>query len=236
MTGILRVAKANLFSGLNNFGEDSILDKKYAEYFGFTEKDVNMLLHRSKMDQNPETAQTLKSWYNEYNIGELTIYNPWSIMNCLANAGEYKAYWVGTASTALIEQALIMDKFQEDIQRLVKGETIEMIANSKMVFTDIKSSSNALYNLLLFLGYLTAEKAKQELDGITYICQVKIPNYEVKGVFMTSVVEWIESKFKTDARSYRTFVTQLLSGDVPKFIETLKVYLNTSASYTISIN
>jgi len=227
----LRVAKANLFSGLNNLGEDSILDKKYAEYFGFTDKDVNILLHKSKMDQNLDTAQTLKSWYNAYKIGDFTIYNPWSIMNCLANGGEFRAYWVGTASTALIEQALIVDKFQQDMQHLIEGESIEMIADPKMVFTDIKSSSSALYNLLLFSGYLTANKVKQALDGITYICQVKIPNYEVRGVFMTSVIKWIESKFKTDARAYKTFVTDLLSGDVPKFLETLKSYLNTSASY-----
>ena len=80
--GILRVAKASLFSGLNNFGEDSVLDEDYAQNFGFTEEDVNTLLHTCGMDQNLETAQTLKSWYNGYNIGGITIYNPWSIMNC----------------------------------------------------------------------------------------------------------------------------------------------------------
>ncbi|MBS0185223.1 MAG: AAA family ATPase, partial [Proteobacteria bacterium] len=112
VTGILRVAKANLFSGLNNLVEDSILDETYAEHFGFTEKEVNILLHKSNIDKNPETVRDLKSWYNGYNIGEITIYNPWSIMNCLNNKGAFKAYWVGTASTALIEQALILDKFQ----------------------------------------------------------------------------------------------------------------------------
>ncbi len=231
VTGILRVAKANLFSGINNFGEDSILDKKYAEHFGFTEEEVNLVLHKSCIDKNPETAQTLKSWYNGYNIGGITIYNPWSIMNCLENNGEFKAYWVGTANTALIERALILDKFQTEIQMLIEGESVDMIADPKMVFADIKSSPNALYNLLLFSGYLTAEKAKLAMDGITYICQVKIPNYEVRGVFMTSSAAWVESKFKTDARDYKAFVTKLLSGDVPKFIETLKSYLNASASY-----
>ncbi len=231
VTGILRVAKASLFSGLNNFGEDSILDKKYAKDFGFTEWEVNTLLHKSALDKNPETAQILKSWYNGYNIGCITIYNPWSIMNCLENNGEFKAYWVGTASTALIEQALVLDKFQEEMQNLIEGESVDMIADPKMVFADIKSSPNALYNLLLFSGYLTAIKAKLAMDGITYLCSVKIPNYEVRGVFMTSLVHWIENKFKTDARDYKAFVTHLLKGDVLKFIETLKSYLNASASY-----
>ncbi|HQS84382.1 MAG: hypothetical protein B7Y25_05460 [Alphaproteobacteria bacterium 16-39-46] len=231
VTGILRVAKASLFSGLNNFGEDSILDENYAEHFGFTETEVNSLLYKSGLDQNPGTAQTLKSWYNGYNIGGFTIYNPWSIMNCLNNKGAFKAYWVGTASTTLIENALILDKFQEEMQMLIEGEKVDMIADPKMVFADIKSSPNALYNLLLFSGYLTAEKAKLAMDGITYLCSVKIPNYEVRGVFMTSAIQWIENKFKTDARDYKAFVTHLLRGDVPKFMETLKSYLGASASY-----
>ncbi len=231
VTGILRVAKANLFSGVNNFGEDSILDEDYAEHFGFTETEVNTLLHKSNIDKNPETARALKSWYNGYNIGGLTIYNPWSIMNCIQNRGKFKAYWVGTASTALIEQALVLDKFQSEIQTLIEGGSVDMIADPKMVFADIKSSPNALYNLLLFSGYLTAIKAKLAMDGITYLCSVKIPNYEVRGVFMTSTAAWIENKFKTDARAYRTFVTDLLKGDVPKFIETLQSYLDVSASY-----
>ena len=231
VTGILRVAKASLFSGVNNLGEDSILEEDYAEHFGFTEEEVNSLLHTCGMDQHPETAQALKSWYNGYNIGGLTIYNPWSIMNCIKNRGKFKAYWMGTASTALIERALILDKFQTEIQTLVEGGSVEMLADPKMVFADIKSSPNALYNLLLFSGYVTAETVKQALDGITYICRVKIPNREVRGIFMTSVVQWIESKFKADSREYRAFVNDLLSGDVPKFIETLKSYLEVSASY-----
>ncbi|MBS0185480.1 MAG: PD-(D/E)XK nuclease domain-containing protein, partial [Proteobacteria bacterium] len=178
-----------------------------------------------------KTSTELKSWYNGYNIGGVTIYNPWSIMNCIYNEGEFKAYWVGTASTALIERALVLDKFQEEMQRLVEGESIEMIADPKMVFEDIKSFPNALYNLLLFSGYITAEKVKQALDGVTYICQVKIPNREVRGVFMTSVIQWIESKFKADSREYKAFVGDLLSGDVSKFMATLKSYLEVSASY-----
>ncbi len=231
VTGILRVAKANLFSGVNNFGEDSILEEDYAEQFGFTESEVNTLLHKARIDQNPETANALKSWYNGYNIGGLTIYNPWSIMNCINSDGKFKAYWVGTANTALLERALILDKFQTEIQTLIEGGSVEMLADPKMVFADIKSSPNALYNLLLFSGYVTAEKVKQALDGITYICRVKIPNREVRGVFMTSLVQWIESKFKTDSREYRAFVSDLLSGDVPKFIDLLKSYLEASASY-----
>ena len=230
VTGILRVAKANLFSGLNNLGEDSVLDKKYAEYFGFTDKDVNMLLHKCKMDQNPETAQTLKSWYNGYTIGGITIYNPWSIMNCIANEGEFKAYWVGTASTTLLEQALIVDTFQGEMQKLIEGESVEMIADPKMVFEDIKSSPSALYNLLLFSGYLTAERSVEN-DDATYNCDVKIPNREVRGIYTRSLEKWIASKFNLEVRDYNAFLNDLLKGDISLFEEKLKDYLSLSISF-----
>ncbi len=230
VTGILRVAKANLFSGLNNFGEDSILDEDYAEHFGFTEGEVNTLLHKSNIDQNPEIAQTLKSWYNGYNIGGLTIYNPWSIMNCIQNRGKFKAYWVGTANTGLIERALILDKFQSEIQTLIEGGSVEMIAEPKMVFADIKSSPNALYNLLLFSGYLTAERSLEN-DDTTYNCDVKIPNREVRGVFTGSLQKWIAKKFDIEMNDYNAFLDDLLKGNVETFTQKLKDYLEISASF-----
>ncbi len=230
VTGILRVAKASLFSGLNNFGEDSILDKNYAEHFGFTESEVNTLLHKSKLDKNPETVLALKSWYNGYNIGGLTIYNPWSIMNCINNDGEFKAYWVGTASTALIEQALILDKFQEEMQILIEGGSVDMIADPKMVFADIKSSPNALYNLLLFSGYLTANSIENAKAGM-YRCDVRIPNKEVQEVFEVSSMDWIAQKLKLDMNEYNAFLDDLLKGNIDAFTQKLKGYLETSASY-----
>ncbi|HQS84106.1 MAG: hypothetical protein B7Y25_04090 [Alphaproteobacteria bacterium 16-39-46] len=230
VTGILRVAKANLFSGLNNLGEDSVLDKKYAPHFGFTEHEVNSLLHETGLDQIPQVSEGMKSWYNGYNIGGITIYNPWSIMNYLYNEGELKAYWVGTASTALIENALILDKFQEEIQILSNGGSVEMIADPKMVFSDIRSSPNALYNLLLFSGYLTSERSMKNEDA-TYNCDVKIPNREVRGIFTGSLEKWIAKKFNIEVRDYNAFLNDLLKGDVETFSEKLKSYLAVSASF-----
>jgi len=226
----LRVAKANLFSGLNNLGEDSVLDKQYASHFGFTEEEVNTLLHKVGIDQNQEIFTELKSWYNGYTIGGITIYNPWSIMNCINNKGEFRAYWVGTASTTLIERALVLDKFQEEMQRLVEGECIEMIADPKMVFEDIKSSPNALYNLLLFSGYLTASTTENAKAG-TYKCEARIPNKEVREVFEVSSMSWISQKFNIDLNDYNAFLNDLLKGDIDIFTQKLKNYLEISTSF-----
>ncbi|OYZ38669.1 MAG: hypothetical protein B7Y25_00130 [Alphaproteobacteria bacterium 16-39-46] len=230
LTGILCVAKASIFSGLNNLGEDSILDNRYAEHFGFTEKDVNTLLHTSGLDKNQKISENMKFWYNGYTIGGLTIYNPWSIMNYLNSPGEFKAYWVGTASTALIEKALIQDKFQEKIQTLIEGGSIEMIADSKMVFSDITTSPNALYNLLLFSGYLTASSVETPRGG-TYRCDVHIPNREVLEVFEISTTQWLSQKFKIEVDEYDAFLNDLLKGDINTFTQKLKLYLEVSASF-----
>ncbi len=230
VTGILRIAKASLFSGLNNLGEDSILDNHYSKYFGFTEDEVNNLLCSTGMSDHPEILSSLKSWYNGYNIGGITIYNPWSIMNFLKSKGDFKAYWVGTASTTLIENALMVDKFQEDVQALIEGKTVEMVADPKMVFKDIKSSSNALYNLLLFSGYLTAERVENAKGG-TYACDVRVPNREILEIFEISVMQWIRHKFNIQINEYNSFINDLLQGHILEFTQKLKEYLSVSASF-----
>ena len=230
VTGILRVAKANLFSGLNNFTEDSILDENYATHFGFTEDEVNDLIKRSDISNSKETISEMRSWYNGYNIGGVTIYNPWSIMNWLNFNGQFKAYWVGTASTTLLEKALILDSFQEEVQNLIEGNTVSMLASPHMVFSDITSSHNAFYNLLLFSGYLTVVRASSGLSG-TYNCQVRIPNREVLEIFQMSVVQWLEKAFKLGAGQYHEFAMYLLSGNIEKFSGSLKQYLERSSSY-----
>ncbi|OYZ36602.1 MAG: hypothetical protein B7Y25_06925 [Alphaproteobacteria bacterium 16-39-46] len=153
-----------------------------------------------------------------------------NLFSGLNNDGELKAYWVGTASTALIENALILDKFQEEIQILSNDGSVEMIADPKMVFADIKSSPNALYNLLLFSGYLTAERSLENEDA-TYSCDVKIPNREVRGTFKGSLEKWIAKKFNLEVRDYNAFLNDLLKGDVTTFSEKLKSYIAVSTSF-----
>eukprot|EP01035_Chromulina_nebulosa_P020386 gene20386-26456_t len=230
VTGILRIAKASLFSGLNNLGEDCVLDHRYAKHFGFTEEEVNWLLHETAMDCNKEAVQNLKDWYNGYNIGGITIYNPWSIMNYLSTKGEFKAYWVGTASTTLFDNALILERFKEEIQNLTENKTVNAIADPKMAFVDIKSSANALYNLLLFSGYLTATEITQG-RAATYNCVVRIPNKEVLEVFEFSILQWLKNKFNIEFSEYNDFMNAFLKGDLTLFLLKLKEFINTAISF-----
>ncbi|MBP7190335.1 MAG: AAA family ATPase, partial [Rickettsiaceae bacterium] len=189
VTGILRIAKANLFSGINNLTEASILDQRYAPYFGFTEDEVRGLLHDCDMDRDDSAINDIKSWYNGYNIGGITIYNPWSIINYLRER-QLRAYWVGTGSAALLEIAALLDDFQPEIQHLIEGGSINMTADPHMVFSEIRTSHEAFYNLLLFSGYLTVQKVLELRAGI-YECEVKIPNCELQEIFEAFVIKWI---------------------------------------------
>lgn len=232
VTGVLRIAKANLFSGVNNLVEASILNKEYAQHFGFTEKEVSELLSYYEFDKDKASIEDVKSWYNGYNIGKVTIYNPWSIMNYLRTR-ELRSYWLETGSTSLIENAFVLDEFQEQIQGLIEGKSVKITADPAMVFADINSLPNAFYNLLLFSGYLTPSSVKfGEDEG--YLCDVRVPNREIRILFNSFLRRWLNKKFKIETSEYHAFITNLISGDVELFVEKLRRYLEVSSSYYLS--
>ncbi len=103
ITGILRIAKESLFSGLNNIEVYTLLHSNYGEYFGFTESEVNALLNQAGLDKE---AVAIRDWYNGYKCGNTIIYNPWSIVHCIKRQGELQPYWVNTSGNDLIKHSL----------------------------------------------------------------------------------------------------------------------------------
>ncbi|MEK7655006.1 MAG: AAA family ATPase [Pseudomonadota bacterium] len=177
LTGITRVAKANLFSGLNHFYTYDINVIDYAQYFGFTEDDVKAMI--------PEHYQDAKKWYNGYTFGNRTIYNPWSILNFIKNYFEYKAYWIDTAENSLIQKSLTADKM-EAVEKLMNGGTFSLKIDNNLVLKYLKEDRYAFFNLLYTSGYLTSAG-----DGPgRYEKLVRIPNYEVHEFFETTVLKW----------------------------------------------
>ena len=100
ITGILRVAKESLFSGVNNLKVYSLLQSHYGQYFGFTEEEVTNLLEKAKLI---EQSAEIRDWYNGYQVGKWTVYNPWSIVNCIQEQGELAPYWINTSDNQLIK-------------------------------------------------------------------------------------------------------------------------------------
>lgn len=208
LTGITRVAKANLFSGLNHFRTYDIDDEKYSQYFGFTENEVKAII--------PDHYQEAKNWYNGYTFGKTTVYNPWSILNFIDNAFRYKPYWINTAENSLIQKSLTADKLQ-DVKILIDGGNIAIKIDNNLIFQDLDKDSGAFFNLLYTSGYLTsAGEGEARYEKI-----LRIPNKEVIEFFETTVMKWFSGGHGD--LFLKDFLAALLAGAVEK----VQIYLST---------
>lgn len=151
ITGILRIAKERLFSGVNNLEVYSVLRDEYSQYFGFTEKEVDGILTKSNLVE--KTAE-IKAWYNGYQFGNTTIYNPWSIVNCLKQKGKTQPYWINTSSNDLIKDLLKQAplQFKTEFEALMQGNTTEQLIDENIVFSDLERNPAAVWSLLLMFN------------------------------------------------------------------------------------
>ncbi|WP_425360685.1 MULTISPECIES: AAA family ATPase [unclassified Candidatus Tisiphia] len=223
ITGILRVAKANLFSDLNNVSEYSLLDEKYSKFYGFTQAEVDELLTKVPTATNPEK---IKAWYNGYSFGGEIIYNPWSIMQCLAHKGKLDHYWLDSGGTALVDKALLSDGMQQDIQLLASGKNIISPITRQISFSDINTRSG-LFSLLLFSGYLNPMVIESEED----IYQLSAPNKEVKHIYNARLLQWVSNKLQMDSSLYYSFASLLPAGKIEEFKERLQELLLNATSF-----
>lgn len=223
ITGILRIAKANLFSDLNNVTEYTLLDKQFSKFYGFTQQEVDELLVKVLVKT---TTDQIKDWYNGYNFGGEIIYNPWSIMQCLAHSGLLDYYWLDSGGTALIDKALLSDEIQKDLQQLAAGGNIVSPITKQISFADIDKPIG-LFSLLLFSGYLNP--VAKELEENIY--ELSVPNKEVRHIYKTRVLRWVTDKLKIDSSRYYSFISLLANGQVEEFKEELQRLLRNSTSF-----
>ncbi|WP_425360445.1 MULTISPECIES: AAA family ATPase [unclassified Candidatus Tisiphia] len=223
ITGILRVAKANLFSDLNNVREYTLLDEKFAKFYGFTQAEVDELLTKVPLDTSPEQ---IKAWYNGYSFGGEIIYNPWSIMLCLDTRGKLDHYWLDSGGTGLVDKALLSDEIQIDIQQLASGKSIIAPITKQISFSDINTRSG-LFSLLLFSGYLNPTAIEPAKD----IYELSVPNKEVEYIYETRLLQWVSSKLQMDSSLYYSFASLLPAGKIEEFKEKLQELLLNATSF-----
>ncbi|WP_341758731.1 AAA family ATPase [Candidatus Tisiphia endosymbiont of Ditula angustiorana] len=226
ITGILRIAKANLFSDLNNVSEYTLLDKNFAKFYGFTQAEVDELLTVVPTKTNPEE---IKNWYNGYTFGGEIIYNPWSIMQCLAREGELDHYWLDSGGTNIIDKVFVSDEIQEDLTKLLEGEGIVKKLYKQISLTEIEDNQNIFYSLLLFTGYLNANLANDNKEDPRYC--FTIPNKEVRNIYVERVIKWLTKKLTIKMNEYDNFINLLINEQIDKFGERLQEYLLRSTSY-----
>ncbi|MCC8483832.1 MAG: ATP-binding protein [Rickettsia endosymbiont of Labidopullus appendiculatus] len=223
VTGILRIAKAELFSGLNNPTEYSLLDENFASSYGFTQSEVDELLTKVPLETNPEE---IKNWYNGYNFGGEIIYNPWSIMRCLASKGKLDHYWIDSGGTQWIDHVLLSDDIQKDIQDLVAGKTITSSITKHISFADIRQPEG-LFSLLLFSGYLNQSVKIPERD----IYDLSVPNYEIKYIYEKRMLQWVTKQLEIDNSRYYSFIALLPDGKIEEFKQRMQELLLNSTSF-----
>jgi hypothetical protein len=226
VTGITKVSKESMYSGLNNLEIYSLLREKYGQYFGFTEDEVAEL--DKKCGQNSDLS-IVKQWYNGYQIGRYVLYNPWSIISCLKNDGQCEPYWVNTATHGLLEHLLSKAPIsvKENLEDLMQGNSITQGLSDNLVFGDIEKEPAALWNLFLYAGYLKVLSVRQ--GEFSIIANLAIPNKEVRYVYNQIVSRWFSKN--TSLESYERFTKSLLDGNILKFKEYISNYIMQSGSY-----
>lgn len=189
LTGILRVSKENLFSGLNNLAVNTVVDDKYSSYFGFTHDEVErMAEYYGKIDRMSE----LELWYDGYLFGQARLYNPWSVMNYFNNDCKPKTFWVNTSENSILQDVLgsLSPENAEELTELLEGKEVITPLNMEVIYPQIKKDIAGLYSFLLMCGYLKLVSPVDETEFGTF-ARVAIPNFEVRRVFETEVLSWI---------------------------------------------
>lgn len=186
LTGILRIAQESIFSGLNNLTVNSVMNEKYAQYFGFTEDEVDEMLAYYRASEKKEE---LKAWYDGYLFGTREIYSPWSVINYIANDCTPQAYWVNTGKNEILDDVLKVatDDVTEKLYSLLQGEKTVARVNLDVVYRALMDDPSNIYSLLLAAGYLKITEKKLQADG-SYLCDVCIPNREITMVYKNEVL------------------------------------------------
>lgn len=226
VTGILRIAKESLFSGVNNLKVYSILNSKYSEHFGFTELEVDELLTKAKLS---DKAAQVKEWYNGYQIGNTVIYNPWSIANCIDEQGTLRPYWVNTSDNQLIKDLLKKSalEFKAEFEKLLKGAAVEKLIDENLVFQYLSNNPSSVWSLLLMSGYLKLVSNRQTYQGT--FCQLAIPNREVSNLYRQIVEQWLSNGHGIEW--YNQFIDTLLTGKIEAFKKHLSSVITQITSY-----
>lgn len=227
ITGILRVARESIFSGLNNLKVESILSDKFCDKFGFTDLEIENLFFDYSID---EELHNIKEWYNGYYFGNTTIYNPWSILNYLSSpkAG-LKPYWVNSSSNDLVNALLAKgsEEIKKDLEALVSGDNITKIIDENIIMEDIEKSSDNLWSFLLFTGYLRVNSKKR--IGIKDYYKLSIPNLEVTTLYYGLIENWFKDTITK--QNYDIMINSLITGDIKIFGKLLKQFVLKSISY-----
>ncbi|MBF0120854.1 MAG: AAA family ATPase [Desulfobacterales bacterium] len=232
ITGVLRISKESIFTGLNNISVSSITRPDFSTYFGFTEKEVEKMLK----DFSVENPQEVKDWYNGYIFGKDVIYNPWSILNFLNSEDrQLQPFWIDSSSNDIVRDLILEGpiSLRESVETLMRGESIISALHENIVLRDISATEENIWSLLTFSGYLKSVFSYQENDLALY--KLSIPNREVLIFYRRTIQHWLNKQIGD--HKLQKLLKALLREDIKSFggylsdiVATILSYHDTSGS------
>jgi len=228
LTGILRVAKESIFSGLNNLEVFTILDEPFRQYFGFTQGEVETLV---KDYDCLDKLGEIKNWYDGYYFGNLDIYNPWSVLRYIKNDCQPEAYWLSTSSNDIIGQ--LLDEARLDtrdiLKQLLDGESHYAAIDTNIVYPEIFQNENAIFSFLVMTGYLKAKR--HYLNETYYDYELRIPNKEISIAYKSEIIQKLSTENRKFSSYINDFMRAVYGGNAKEIDRLLKQIAEYSISY-----
>jgi hypothetical protein len=229
ITGCMRISKESIFTGLNNLKVHTIIDRRFNEYFGFTDNEVRGLLEYYNLS---DKFDTVKGWYDGYNFGGVSVYCPWDVINYCDEAKNYpdvepQNYWANTSGNGLVRR--FIDKAdartRNEIEQLISGETIVKQVNHELTYNELDKTIDNIWNVLFFTGYLTCKKSIGEGNY-----ELIIPNLEIRDLFIKDIREWFKETSHNDTATIEAFCKAFIKGDASQIENQMNKYLWNSIS------
>lgn len=232
LTGILRVAKESIFSGLNNVRVYSVLDRKFSTHFGFTAAEVAEI---ARYYEAAEKLDEVRDWYDGYKFGPTEIYNPWSVLNYFSNDCQPQPYWLQTSSNSIIYEML--DNIQEDtyesLRQVIDGGKVTSLVYTNVIYPELGDRVENIFSLLLMAGYLKAVKTTLTPFGDTE-CELCIPNRELKNVYYREIIAHLSQSMSINVAYAIT--KAMLAKDDKALKVALNKFLREAVSYYDTLN
>ena len=227
LTGVTRISKESIFSGLNNLEVNTVFDKSFSQYFGITEPELKEMLAFYGI---PEKFEEMKAWYDGYDFGGTEIYNPWSVILYINKDCIPMCYWANTSDNKLAAESLIYagQENKNLLENLLNGGAVKKTVDTNLVFPEIKGNSDAIFSLLAQSGYL--KSTETEPFGHSYKCKLQIPNLEITEVFAIEIIERL-LKNKDISDKAIDFMAAVITGKTQELQAVVQDYMITSCSY-----
>lgn len=232
LTGILRVVKESIFSGLNNIKVNSVLDNRYSEYFGFTSEEVQEM---AEYYGAPEKYDELCEWYDGYRFGKTEIFNTWSVIGYFNNECIPRAFWQSTGSNDIISEVLGNATIEtyEKLESLMQGKSFVTHIDTGVIYPQLQNNPSSIYSFLLVTGYLKAVTNDQPFGG-GYMCEVALPNKEISYVYSKEILSKFENVIPPAAAT--AIQEAIYTMDIPKLQNKLETFLLQTISFHDAAN